>query len=797
MPSRITAINGEPIEAGWITPTPWQGEFLHPVGEVGEHHTWLLKHYNMTAKEEKKQKIDLYVVAFSHGYVRFRINIDGSLDLEGKKERIKKTFKHWERFIKGDVYLSFSERYGEMYVATDREELKRILGLQLNESVYLGRDGEYGGWITADKKVHPVDSYSHYEWVANRYGIDRPTSYDTAFEDGAVRYILARNGLELNGYMDAIKTLFNIWWPTAMRKNSVLIDHEPSQAEWWANEGEPPHDLYQMPEHKQDLLNKWRPEHPTRAMVKKMGIGESILNELHEYLGLEEEYGGWITSDKKVHIVEPQGHENWVKNNYDSDYYETAFDDGAVRYQINYKLNELNLQGYTKDLQKLFFVWWPSAVASDTVYLALEDGSSNSFLMPDQKEELRTIFKKPKSKNQEPVMAPQGGKWWHENPGVKVESVQLNELREYLGLEEEYGGWITADKEVHTVGEEGHEQWIVDNFFDGNWEKFYNLDDEYSPAWKIGAIRYILERTSQNTKMLSIQGHTKDIKNLFRIWYPTALNSVLIYIDEPDENPSSNFKMPDDKEKLKRKYGPRPRIREDGFGKRKDRSLGASYTVSIYKHQVNNIDEGKWNEQVRKVKDVNSGMSRQGALVLQRKIIDELESRNSHNDNGWVDYFTRIQEDDINETEGGTVGFMFRGGYQAGMRTTAKNTKKRTKWSPLGNRKVNEKYNTNSTWLKVGKNIVEVILNKVTRRVKRGKKITEEEIATYKIFVDGVDVGYIDNIDKLFLVKDDKTWDRYDNLEEAISKVMGDSYYDGTGSTEFVEFNPDPYSLSV
>ncbi len=601
----------------------------------------------------------------------------------------------WKPFAKNKhVYVT--------YVDVPRETFE-----SLNEvREYLGNTGEYGGWITKDKVVYPVAPYSHHNWVSDRYGTDLETghveSYDAAFEDGAIRYLLGKNGLELNGYVDAIKALFNIWWPTAIRKDSVLIEPELNQNE------KPWHDQYQMPEHKQHLLNKWRPGHPTRAMAKKMGIGESILNELKEYINLEDEYGGWITKDKKVHTVEQFGHIRWVEKIYNSDNYSTAFEDGNVRYYIGRRHGQdLSLQGHAKDIANTFFVWWPTASQSDEVYIdSLEDDSriDGRYTMPSQKAELRALFRKPKPKNDEPVIAPQGGKWWHENPGVKVESIQLNELREYLGLEDEYGGWITKDKEVQT-------------------EKFKPKRKDHRGA---------------------------------------------------------------------------PVVETGGFydqDKRKDRSLGAGYTVSIFKHEVNNLDEDKWNESVQKIKDVKSGMSCQGALKLQRKIIDELQSRNVHNENGWTDYFTRIQEDDLNETEGGTVGHMFRGGYESGMRSTAKNTKNRKPMSPFS--KINEKYNTNSTWLKVGKNIVEVVLNKVTRRIKRGNKITEVEIPTYKIFVDGVDVGHVDNIDEMFFVKNDKTFDRYDSLEEAISKVMGPSYYDGKGSTEFVQYNPDPYSLNV
>ena len=264
-------------------------------------------------------------------------------------------------------------------------------------------------------------------------------------------------------------------------------------------------------------------------------------------------------------------------------------------------------------------------------------------------------------------------------------------------------------------------------------------------------------------------------------------------------------------------------MQEDSFGyDNLDNSLkDTKFTVAIYKHEVSGAEDRNkkinWQEAVAPVKDVKSGLYYQDAVKLSRSLEKNLSRDNKKFDHGWVDYFTHIKKDDFNES-GGTVGFMFHGGYNAGMKSgVSKHPRKTKSFSAVGSKtdpdrsqkpqkvhkvskvalggrinqkkhRVAEKYNTNSTFIKVGKNLVELIKNKVTRRIRKGGNITENDIISHKVFVDGPEVGYIDEINDRFYVKDDDgLHTSYNTIEEALSIVMGQTYYDGKGTSEFIQ----------
>ena len=134
--------------AGWITPDL----DVHPVGEIGEHYDWLLTHFKLPKNAGKMDQV--YRMGFAHGYVRYRSNA-GYLNVEGKKENVQKTEDVWRQFAKNrKLYITYVDYLG--YTS-------------MKESQALGHEGEGGGWITKNKKVHPVNPYSHYKWVADNY----------------------------------------------------------------------------------------------------------------------------------------------------------------------------------------------------------------------------------------------------------------------------------------------------------------------------------------------------------------------------------------------------------------------------------------------------------------------------------------------------------------------------------------------------------------------------------------------------------------------------------------------------
>lgn len=123
----------------------------------------------------------------------------------------------------------------------------------------------------------------------------------------------------------------------------------------------------------------------------------------------------------------------------------------------------------------------------------------------------------------------------------------LCELRQYIEAKR-YGGWITPDNKVEYVsGATQHRQFLID--------RGISPDLNYQVAFEMGYVRFVTGWKARPGQLI-LEGQLDDIKRTFRIWWPTAKESMAVRIESPDLTYFSIFEIPEHLSGLMKKFGP-------------------------------------------------------------------------------------------------------------------------------------------------------------------------------------------------------------------------------------------------
>ncbi len=126
-----------------------------------------------------------------------------------------------------------------------------------------------------------------------------------------------------------------------------------------------------------------------------------------------------------------------------------------------------------------------------------------------------------------------------------TETDHLNELREYLDMSQ-YGAWLNTNGEIIYVdaADPGHSEWV--------WDTYHSED--YLVAYDDGWIRVI---SDNDPTSFQLNGHTSDITQAFKYWWPSAIKTNKFWIETEDTDKWYEYKMPRDRIKVQRDFGPR------------------------------------------------------------------------------------------------------------------------------------------------------------------------------------------------------------------------------------------------
>jgi len=122
---------------------------------------------------------------------------------------------------------------------------------------------------------------------------------------------------------------------------------------------------------------------------------------------------------------------------------------------------------------------------------------------------------------------------------MKINEIILNELKEYIDPNS-YGAWINVNGEIDQV--ENHQSWL---------KKKYSSPSAYNVAFADGWIRVLICDNN-----LNLQGILENIKKTFKYWWPSVRNKNKILIDDPREENTASYSIPEDRFKLLKDFGP-------------------------------------------------------------------------------------------------------------------------------------------------------------------------------------------------------------------------------------------------
>jgi hypothetical protein len=122
---------------------------------------------------------------------------------------------------------------------------------------------------------------------------------------------------------------------------------------------------------------------------------------LYEYKLDTDQYGGWITPDRKVEYVERQQHEPHVWTQHGATYSQ-AFQRGFVRFTTSERTGTFGIEGTAEALKKTYRIWAPTAFSMHTVMIDIalytdslyKEGMipSMTYIMPEDKAEVTKVF---------------------------------------------------------------------------------------------------------------------------------------------------------------------------------------------------------------------------------------------------------------------------------------------------------------------------------------------------------------------------------------------------------------------
>lgn len=123
-----------------------------------------------------------------------------------------------------------------------------------------------------------------------------------------------------------------------------------------------------------------------------------------------------------------------------------------------------------------------------------------------------------------------------------LKEVQLNELRDYLDLNY-YGSWIHPNGSIDAVND--HNEWLIMNFGD---------IDIHSVAFDAGYVRVVHPSTFYKGT-LTVMGEFDNVKKTFKYWWPSALHSDSVMIEDENWKNAHTYSMPKDKNQLLKDFG--------------------------------------------------------------------------------------------------------------------------------------------------------------------------------------------------------------------------------------------------
>lgn len=138
--------------------------------------------------------------------------------------------------------------------------------------------------------------------------------------------------------------------------------------------------------------------------------------------------------------------------------------------------------------------------------------------------------------------------------GITDKEVMITELKDLDTTK--YGGWINARDGKISYVEDGETHKDVANRSGADMQSY----EDYSTAYDLHLVRFL-----QNLPIaLELSGNQEDIQKTFRLWWPTAVKALMLYVDIADKKQFSSFDMLDPRKRMaaRQLFGPKE-ISED------------------------------------------------------------------------------------------------------------------------------------------------------------------------------------------------------------------------------------------
>lgn len=363
----------------------------------------------------------------------------------------------------------------------------------------------YGGWIEPKGRIHEVDYEGHQDWINDNMGVGY-----AAFDRGWLRFVVGHSSLSLQGYYDAVKKHFRMWYPALRNLNRLHLDILDDDTLEYSG-------TYEIP----NKLNRLR-ELFGGSLSESTNIG----------------YGGWIIPGEGIRHVPEMGHTQFLADLYDdtpsrSRLFRQAFLDGLVRFvnpdaMERGRTDELNLEGDIRAIRETFKQWFPMTrnLFSLRIDVAKYDrngmpvrGNSYSYFLPEDRAKLIADF---------------GPEW--QKTSVIEEAIDISK----------YGGWITPENKVVHVKFSEHYLWANKNYGSGGFFK----------ALEAGCVRFASSKEAYGGWDLMLNGKLASLRRTFPLWFRNVSHYESVYVDEQGRYGARQYVMPGERIRLANDYGP-------------------------------------------------------------------------------------------------------------------------------------------------------------------------------------------------------------------------------------------------